>query len=275
MTRAQLNGIAMADDIHGEDASRPPALLVMGYGLPGRVWRFIIPELVGERRVITFDNRGAGGTDAPPGPYRMGQMADDSMHLLDHLGIEHAHVIGVSMGGMVSQEIALRHRDRLKSLTLIATHPGGRGTRLPRARGIWNFLAANLAKKRDTRLLALSRLLFPKDFRDQIGEEWLIRVLAEDLSKLPSKEGRRGQLSAIFHHDTRKRLPRLADLPTLIVKPEQDILIRPRGSELLHRSIPNSRILRFTDAGHGLIRQKAPELGAAMRQLFADAEGVA
>lgn len=272
MSRAQLNGIAMAYDLHGEVNDRPPALMVMGFGLPGRVWRFVVPELAGERRVITFDNRGAGDSDAPPGPYRMDQMADDSVHLLDHLGVERAHVIGVSMGGMVSQEIALRHSDRVASLTLIATHPGGRGIRLPRARGIWHFLAANMARRQRARLLAVSRLLFPKAFRQQIGEQWLLEVLAEDFANPAGKVGRRAQLSAVFKHDTRARLSDLGRIPTLIVKPEQDILIKPRCSELLHREIPNSRIVRFADAGHGLIRQKGAELGVALREHFATAE---
>jgi 3-oxoadipate enol-lactonase len=267
------DGLNMAYDIHDAGASDGlPVLMVMGFGLPGRVWRYIVPELAPERRVITFDNRGAGKTDATAGGYRMRQLAADAMHLLDHLGIERVHLVGVSMGGMVSQEIALEHRARIASLSLLATHPGGMVNRLPRAAGAWHFLSANFARSRPDRLRAVSRLLFPRAFREQVGERWLMDVLSEDFAEPPSLTGRRGQLAAVFHHDTRARLARLAGLPTLIVKPEADLLVNPRNSEVLHEAIPGSTIVRYADAGHGLIRQKGPELGQALRAHFGTAE---
>jgi len=271
MPEVQLDGLKLAYDLHGDSDDRTPALMIMGFGLPGRVWRYIVPELASERRVITFDNRGAGHTDAPPGPYRMAQMATDTVRLLDHLGIDKVHLVGVSMGGMIAQELALGHRARITTLSLLATHPGGVANRLPRAVGLWHFLSANLARTRPGRLQAVSRLLFPKAFRAQVGDEWLLRVLGEDFEPPPSKVGRRGQLAAVLAHDTRSRLGQLAGLPTLIIKPERDLLIQPRCSELLHRSIPGSTIVRFADAGHGLIRQKGPEIGAALRANFANA----
>lgn len=264
------DGLNMAYDIHGAGDALP-VLMVMGFGLPGRVWRYLVPELAPERRVITFDNRGAGKTDATSGGYRMRQLAADAMHLLDHLGIERVHLVGVSMGGMVSQEIALEHRARIASLSLLATHPGGMVNRLPRAAGAFHFLSANLARTRPERLRAVARLLFPRAFREQVGEPWLMDVLAEDFAEPPSLTGRRGQLAAIFHHDTRARLQRLAGLPTLVIKPEEDLLVNPRNSEVLHQSIPGSTIVRYPDAGHGLIRQKGPELGQALRAHFARA----
>ena len=273
MPEVTLAGLKMAYELHGEDTGRPPAVLVMGFGLPGRVWRYLLPELTPERRVITFDNRGAGLTDAPPGPYRMAEMAADTLRLLDHLGLDRVHLVGVSMGGMVSQEIALADRTRLRSLALMATHPGGVRTRIPRAAGLWHVLSANTARTSPRRLRAVARLLFPRQFREQVGEEWMLRVLGEDFAAPASKHGRRGQLAAVLRHDTRSRLPQLADLPTLIIKPERDLLIHPRCSEVLHRAIPGSTILRFADAGHGLIRQKGPELGEALRSHFARADG--
>lgn len=267
MPTVSLPDLTLAYDLHGDDTTRTPALLVMGFGLPGRVWRFVVPELAPERRVVTFDNRGVGQSDAPPGPYRMSQMADDAVRLLDHLGIERVHLVGVSMGGMVSQELALTHRDRVATVSLIATHPGGMHNRLPRVSGLWHFLGANLARTPERRLRAVARLLFPRAYREAAGDR-LIEILAEDFAEPPTKLARRAQLAAVFHHDTRARLARLSDLPTLIVKPERDVLIHPRASELLHRLIPSSRIMRLDDAGHGLIRQKAPELGEALRAHF-------
>ena len=103
-------------------------------------------------------------------------------------------------------------------------------------------------------------------------EEKLHQLLAQDFEPRPPKEGRKGQLAAVLGHDTRRRLASLAGLPTLIVKPEHDLLISPRNSDLLHELIPGSSLMKFADAGHGLIRQKGPELGEALRTHFARAE---
>lgn len=272
MPDARLANVRLAYDVH-EGGPGAPVLMVMGFALPGRVWRFVIPELTAERRVITFDNRGAGRSEAPPGGYRIATMAEDAVQLLDHLGLDKVHLVGVSMGGMIAQELALAHRDRLLSLSLFATHPGGALNRLPRAAGAWHFLTASLARAPQQRLRHAARLLFPKSFRQQVGDDWLIERLREDFADPPPRAARRSQLAAVARHDTRARLPRLAGLPTLIVKPEADLLVRPHNSDLLHELIPGSTLVRFSDAGHGLIRQKHTELGAALRSHFSAAEG--
>lgn len=274
MPFAQLGDLRMSYDLHGP-ASPPaghlPVLLVMGFGLPGRVWRFVLPELV-DRRLVTFDNRGAGQSDAPRGPYRMAQLATDALALMDHLGLARAHLVGVSMGGMVAQEMALADTRRFASLTLIATHPGGPAHRVPPPAGLWHFLGANFARSESRRLDAVSRLLFPKAFRDEIGRTWLHQVLAEDFTPPASAAGRKGQLAAVMRHDTRRRLPALAGLPTLVIKPMQDKLVAPSGSDRLARLIPGATKVELADAGHGLIRQKAPQLGEHLRAHFAAAE---
>jgi pimeloyl-ACP methyl ester carboxylesterase len=269
---ADLSGRRLAYTLHGADLPAVPAVLVMGFSMPGRAWRFIVPELATERPVLTFDNRGAGESDAPRGPYRMGDLATDALDLATHVGFQRFHLVGVSMGGMIAQEMALSARTRLPSLTLIATHPGGLTARIPPLRGLWHFLRANMTKIPEKRFRALSNLLFPRDFRESMPEEKLHQLLAQDFEPRPPKEGRKGQLAAVLGHDTRRRLASLAGLPTLIVKPEHDLLISPRNSDLLHELIPGSSLMKFADAGHGLIRQKGPELGEALRTHFARAE---
>jgi len=274
MPFAQLGDLRMAYDLHGP-ASPPaghlPVVFVMGFGLSGHAWRFVLPE-VPDRRLVTFDNRGAGHTDAPRGPYRMAQLAGDTLSLMDHLGFDRAHLVGVSMGGMIAQETALAAPSRFASLTLIATHPGGLAHRIPPPAGLWHFLGANLSRTKPGRLDAVSRLLFPKAFRDEVGREWLHAVLSEDFATPPTAQGRKGQLAAVMHHDTRRRLPTLAALPTLVVKPLRDHLVAPSGSDRIHRMIPGSTLLELPDAGHGLIRQKAKVLGEHLRAHFAAAE---
>jgi pimeloyl-ACP methyl ester carboxylesterase len=168
--------------------------------------------------------------------------------------------------------MALAERQRPASLTLIATHPGGLRARIPPLAGIWHFARANMTNSPENRYRALANLLFPPSFRASMPPSTLHGLLAHDFEPPARKPGRRGQLRAVFGHDTRTRLGTLADLPTLIVKPERDLLIAPRNSDQLARLIPNSRLLSFPDAGHGLIRQVGPELGAALREHFARAE---
>lgn len=275
LKRVRLGDIDMAYDVagptNGAAAGRLPILLCMGIVLPGHAWRFVVPELKGERMVAWFDNRGTGGTTAPKGPYAMAQLARDAGALLDHLGWERAHLVGISMGGMVAQELALQRTARLASLTLMVTHPGGLASRLPPLKAL-PLIAQMALGSPARRTRAAVRLLFPAAFRAEIGDAWLERVLAKDFDPPITKHGRRGQIAAALGHDTRARLPQLGVLPTLIVKAGRDAMIAPRNSDLLHRLIPSSELVAFPEAGHGLIRQFPREIGTALSAHFARAE---
>lgn len=268
------DGVGIDYTLHRADGAAPPILLVMGFAMPGHVWRFIIPHLDPNHPVVWYDHRGAGRSDAPDpkrNPYSMARLAQDAVELMDHLGWASAHVVGVSMGGMVAQHIALDHGARVRSLTLMATHAGGLRNRMPTARGLWHF-TRTLVARGPSRFGALARLLFPDTFRRQVGDAYLEKVLAEDLALPPTPRGRAGQLQAVMGHDTRPRLGELARLPTLVVRPDLDLLIRPRCSAELHAGIPGSELLTIADAGHGLIRQSADALARAMHTNFARAD---
>lgn len=269
--RAKLGDIDVAYDVTParNEAGALPVLLIMGYTMPGRAWRFLVPDLAANRDVCTFDNRGAGATTVTPGPYTMRQLADDARRLLDHLGWERAHVAGVSMGGMVAQRLALTSCDRLASLTLIATHPGGAFSILPPLKGIGPFIGANVLAGRTTperRYRALAKLLFPPGFVNVSDPGHLEAMLRHDFEPPAPAVGRKAQLKAVLGHRAAAELRRLSDLPTLIIKPEADVLISPRHSDRLHQLIPNSRLVSFPDAGHGLIRQVPHELARVIRE---------
>jgi pimeloyl-ACP methyl ester carboxylesterase len=292
MEYERIGEVTLAHEVHHHAAATGtptglPVLLIMGFMMPGRAWRLVLPHL-GPRDLCTFDNRGAGDSEAPAGPYTMAMMAGDARGLLDHLGWQRAHVVGVSMGGMVAQHLALAAPERLASLTLIATHAGGPLHLLPPAAGLRPFVEANLlaALGRSVsrlspglrgplaraRYAALARLLFSDDYLRSNDLEAVTALLRHDFEPPAPEAGRKGQLAAVLRHRTADRLQALAGLPTLVIKAPEDRLIDPRHSDALAAAIPGARLVSLDGAGHGLIRQIPERLGGLLAGHFAVAE---
>ena len=122
MATARINGIDLYYEVHG---GGEPLLLIMGLGANTTSWFSQIPDFSREYQVIAFDNRGAGRSAKPNEAYSMGQFSDDARGLLDHLGITSAHVFGMSLGGMIAQELVLRAPERVRTLVLGGTMAGG------------------------------------------------------------------------------------------------------------------------------------------------------
>src|SRR5271155_5255427 len=108
-----------------EQGQGEPVLLIMGLGWASPLWHRTRPVLSPNYRTITLDNRGVGRSDVPPGPYPIATMASDAAAVLDAAGVKNAHIYGISMGGMISQEFALQYPARVKSLILGCTAAGG------------------------------------------------------------------------------------------------------------------------------------------------------
>ncbi len=263
-------GVAIAYRVDGDDGA--PVLLIMGLAMPGRAWQRQVEGLAHLHPVATFDNRGVGDSGRARGPYTMAQLADDARRVLDALGWPTAHVVGVSMGGMVAQELALGSRDRVRSLTLIATHAGGLRALPPHALGLLRFAKAQVGG-RAARGQALEELLFPRPYLERCDRAALRRTLTDDLGDPPPAATRTAQLAAVLRHRTRERLARLSDLPTLLVRPGLDVLVRPSEVDRLHRLLPHARLLRLDDAGHGVIRQSPERLNLALMEHFSAADG--
>jgi pimeloyl-ACP methyl ester carboxylesterase len=248
----------------------PRVLLVMGLGMRGEVWKPQIDGLVDHCQLLYFDNRGIGDSDNIGEFLSMQDMARDALRVLDSAGWgEDVHLVGVSMGGMISQELALFRQERFASLTLIATHPGGPTSWLPPALGIARFLAVQLGPQ-DKRTEAMAKLLYPKNFLESCDREQLHERMRFQIGSRPNRHTMRKQLAAIRRHDTRQRLGQLY-LPTLIIKPELDILVNPQHSERLKRGIKHASMMVLPDAGHGVVFQSAQQVNDRLLAHFSSA----
>jgi 3-oxoadipate enol-lactonase len=258
-------GPRLSYQVFGSQGS--PVLFVMGFGMPGAVWGPQVDQLQSDHRCCHYDHLSVGDSDRGPFLRTIPAMADDAVRILDDLSWDRAHIVGVSMGGMIAQELALRSADRCQSLTLIATHGGAPVASLPTLRGL-RFFIQGLFGGPKNRMRSLPRLLYPDAFLESIGPKALRAHLDVRLGHPPALRTVLGQLFAVWRHSTESRLSQI-QLPTLLVRPGEDILIRPRQTDRLAERIPNARVLRFDDAGHGVTFQKAAELNAALRGHFA------
>jgi 3-oxoadipate enol-lactonase len=235
------------------DRGGDDVVLVQGLGLSSRFW-FEQPELLvndpdHHRRVLLLDNRGTGKSDKPRPPYRMAQMADDVIAAMDAAGMRRAVVVGISMGGMIAQHVALRHPTRVDGLVLLATTPGLPHGRLPGVRALATLISMPLLFPRGgARLLAdilLTKAQVPN--ARELMRDWPAALREDRIPPLAFV----GQLAAIALHSTGFRLRKL-DVPVVVVGAKHDLLVPAICSEKLAALIPHAELEMLADAAHGI-----------------------
>ena len=281
--RATLDGIEIVYETIG-DPSNPPLLLVMGLGTQLIHWDLELCERFADRGfyVIRFDNRDAGRSTyvhAPvpnirramaglriDAPYLLDDMADDAFGLLDHLGIEAAHVAGASMGGMIAQTMAIRRPERVLSLTSIMSTTGERRVGRPKLR-VWGVLLRRAPRDRDAAVeyfVRVFRMIGSKGFP---ADEDRIRALAAeayDRGHSPAGTGR--QLAAIMASGDRTERLRGVQVPTLVFHGREDPLVPFRAGRATADAIPGARLVAIPGMGHDLPRQVWPRLVDAVAE---------
>ena len=249
--------------------SGSPVLLVMGFGVPGHMWLNQIDAFSACHRVAWFDNAGAGQTTRQRSrPASIRDLARHAAAVIDALGWEQAHVVGVSMGGMIAQELALGWKERVRSLALVATHAGGLVDLTPSPQSLLLFGRAFLGP-RAQRARVLERLIFPDEYLATVDVAPLRQAMHDQVVAAAPARDRLRQIAAIMAHRTAHRLHELEGTPTLIVKAGRDRLIRPSAHHRLHRLIPGSRLVHFEDAGHAILHQCAARLNDVLLEHFA------
>jgi 3-oxoadipate enol-lactonase len=214
-------------------------LLIMGLSFTHEMWFRILPAL-SDYRLLLFDNRGMGRSEVPRGPYSIAQMARDARAVLDAAGVEAAHVVGASMGGMIAQELALSRPERVRSLMLACTTSRGLFGKWPRFRyGQWR------GATREERERSLRSLLYADATPlERIEEDLRVRCACAWCYK-----GFLNQFAGILMWSSYARLPRLR-LPTLVVHGDQDRLVPVENGRVLASRIPGARFQLIRDAGH-------------------------
>jgi pimeloyl-ACP methyl ester carboxylesterase len=272
---ARNGAVEIAYEVEGPDDGEP-LLLIMGLGLQMLFWPDSFRRLLVERgfRVARFDNRDVGrsthltslGTPSPlvfltrrwPG-YRLADMADDAVAVLDALGWPSAHVVGVSLGGMIAQTLAGRHPDRVRTLTSLSSTPATHiGRPHPRTWPILLTRPAHDPAVAARRLVEVFRTIGSPGY--PLDEAGVRDAAAAGFDRAHDPDGVRRQLAAILSAPDRRPLLRGLRLPALVVHGAADPLIRLTAGRATARAIPGARLVVFPGMGHDLPAALQPEI---------------
>ena len=251
------NGI---DLFYEESGSGEPLLLVMGLAGDSLAWMLQREAFAARYRTIVFDNRGVGRSSRPAGPYSIAQMADDTAGLLDTLGIERAHVVSVSMGGMIAQELALRHPLRVRSLVLGCTYARPDAAVQGQLAESLQFFGATQGADGEIQVdlatldaMAFIQRLLPLTFTPQFIMTELPQLMQMFSGALMYGFDMRAilaQVAATQGHDAFDRLGQIR-VPTLVLTGDADLLIPPSNSDTLAAAIPGAKLVKLPGGSHG------------------------
>ena len=250
------DGTRIHYETHG---SGEPVLLIMGLGSNAYGWYRTIPWLSESYQAIAFDNRGTGRSDCPEGAYSIAAMAADAAAVLDAVGHPTAHVVGASLGGMIAQRFALAYPERLRSLVLVCTTPGGANAVPPGG----DVTAALVQGGEDPSTVYRRNawFLYGEDTRTRHPER--IEEDLEHRARIPtSPAGYMGQLMAAMGHDAWDGLPSIA-VPTLVVHGDADLLVPTENGRLIAGRIPRAELELIPGAGHMLQADAGPAVQSA------------
>jgi 3-oxoadipate enol-lactonase len=263
MPQMRANGQELYYEVHGEGE---PLLCVTGLAMDTLGWLPQLAAFSARHRTVIFDNRDVGRSSMADGAYEIRDMAQDALALADGLELESFHLLGVSMGGAIAQEMALAAPDRVRTLTLAVTFPAG------------NAYARKLAETWGSRVQNMTReqridelLLFTMSeqwFEDAGTVEWLRGVMLEHPHPQPAEAFAR-QIGAASRHACGERLGTL-EMPVHVIGAERDILVPVWKSHEVAELIPGAKLTILEGAHHGLTLERAEEFNAAVLDFIAE-----
>ena len=270
MPKAQVNGINIFYKVQGKGE---PLVLIMGLGGECGDWVLQLRAFTKHYRVLTFDNRGVGKSDKLSKPYTIKTMADDIVGLMDYLKIDRAHLLGVSMGGMIAQEVAINHPERVGKLILVSTNAGrdekGRHSpQLLKAMGLKEDFSDE-----DVKSVDINKVMTSLNAHAFSGGA--IKLMAVPFGWLRTKifgiAGLRGQFEAVMTHSTLDRL-HLIKAPTLVMAGTEDRIISLSSAEMMASRIPNARLVSIEGGSHTLVAEKRAKFNREVLGFLASGE---
>ena len=258
---ANANGARLYYEVYGKGE---PLLLIPGTGMNHLRWANQVPVYAREFKVIVFDPRGTGQSSFPEGvDVTTALLADDAAALLDTLGVDSAHVYGISQGGMVAQEMALRHPEKVRSLILGAATPGGAHAVPAEDWALAALIAVGTqgaAAPQESQQHFLEAVFSPGYLAEHRAEA--IAALSFNYPQTPS-ESMIAHMRASATHDTYDRLPSIT-APTLVIDGADDPLVPAENSRILAERIPGAELILLEGARHLYIIEKQAETDAAV-----------
>ena len=245
-----------------ESGQGDPLLLIMGLSWASNMWHRTRPMLAKTYRTIAFDNRGAGRSDVPEGPYTIPLLASDAAAVLDAAGVNRAHIVGVSMGGMIAQEFALQYPARVRSLSLCCTAAGGPHAIQPEPDAIQALMHPELTPEQRARTIA------PFIYDAGTPKERVEEDLAVLSQLYPIPAGFMAQLAAIYTWEAYERLPQIS-APTFVIHGVNDRLVPAGNSDLIAARIPGAQLVKIANAGHIFATDQSAESHAALMGFLA------
>jgi len=255
--------------LHVIDQGEGDAVLwLQGLNAPAAAWAVQLAHFAQSFRSLAPDARGVGQSDAPPGPYTARQLAADAVAVLDAAGVGRAHVVGLSLGGAVAQELALGHPARVRSLALLSTF----AAQPPRARALleaWRALypvaISDPRLRKAWELQAYSWLFTDRFWRSEANVRAALRFASTQPPQ--TAQGFVGQVDAALSHDSRDRLAGL-DVPTLVIHGALDQLSVKENGEELARLIRGTELLILPEVGHAVNLEGQRAVNGALRALW-------
>jgi 3-oxoadipate enol-lactonase len=244
-----------------------PLLLIQGLSGNHMHWGDdFLGALEPDFETVAYDHRGVGHSSPTGDPFTIADLADDAAALLDELAIERAHVLGVSMGGMVAQQLALRHSERVRTLALGCTYAGGRDSALTDPAVIQRLSGLFLSGRVEEALRAGFEYNVSPDFARDPANFELVRQIA---AQLPTRvDVMLLQLQAVAAHDTSERLHEIA-APTLVVHGTEDQMLPVSNAHAIAARIPAARLEIFEGVGHVFWWERPQRSAELLRALAA------
>jgi len=262
MPKVKAQGIDLYYEVHGAGY---PLVLIRGLGSNADHWYCQRPAFSPCYSVVTFDNRGIGRSEGPDVPYTISMMAGDTVGLMDAIGISRAHILGISMGGMIAQEIALTYPQRVRGLILACTHCGGDRAVRPAeeiARAFIEYIFTGSQEAAQN----IPRCLFTERTLREAPE--VVKRYQEISSRFPpTPDTMIRQWKAIQAHDTWEDLARV-QAPTLVLSGSDDVLVPPENSKILADRIPNAQLQVIEGGGHQFLVEEADAFNRAVLEFL-------